>query len=843
MQLDQRGRIVFSTERDAALTNSGTSTTTAAGTRFEYGPFGVLASITDIAGNRSRTTYDRLGRPLERDDADRGHRSYSYTVFGDADETVRAGNERIKYHYDAVGRIGVVESATFGNVTYAWDTAAFGVGKLAGVSDPAGHVTSSYQYDSVGRPIAKSWNIDGAAYTIWRGYDSTGRLETITYPAIGGRPPTAVRYEYGRNGQLLTASDSQTRALFWRWLDSDASGGFSAEQLGNGLTEVRTENPAKPGVLRTIQTLDSQAHALRKLTFDFDAELNLETRTDEIGGTTESFEYTAQNQLKRWTWNGTAGKRVVRWDYDDIGNLTLRAIEAGPGSNVSFKYDQTVAGPHQPSSSSLGGYRYDTKGNQVAAPNRLVTYSAFDLPLTIERADGTGERFWYDDEHRRVRSHDSATGMIVDAIGDLYEYRHAHGSSDGEHRLLIEVDGRPLARRIVQVTGANQSERVEYLHADHLGSIDLVSGADGKIVEVRRYEPYGRRIDPADPARAPSATSDIGFTAQSSIEEVGLVDMKGRFYDPFQARFLTPDPLLQRTERAQSLNRYAYGFHNPLRFRDSTGFAAEDADGGSPDTTYINCGDASLAPDCDAGDEECEKSHVVVGDVPHPPPSTSGAGPSGAPQSTGGSGSNSGRARVNDDGLGGVGIIVGSGVIDWPQSSLPAPIGPGRTDYYGLRQLDYLRRHVLNDPLMTPVFVTGGPRYYLEYGMKYLTRFYYERAPQLGVEGQRWLEGALVNLQRAIEQRRAHNPKGFARLEENTEAFREFAFKTHARAYKAAGIREVGLVDGFKIAITPDFRDVFNWAGLSQIVDVGLYYFNYFVPEFLGLIELGSDPY
>jgi hypothetical protein len=48
--------------------------------------------------------------------------------------------------------------------------------------------------------------------------------------------------------------------------------------------------------------------------------------------------------------------------------------------------------------------------------------------------------------------------------------------------------------------------------------------------------------------------------------------MNGRIYDPKLARFPQADPFVQAITSSQSLNRYSYGFNNPLNGTDPSGY-------------------------------------------------------------------------------------------------------------------------------------------------------------------------------------------------------------------------------------------------------------------------------
>ncbi len=63
-----------------------------------------------------------------------------------------------------------------------------------------------------------------------------------------------------------------------------------------------------------------------------------------------------------------------------------------------------------------------------------------------------------------------------------------------------------------------------------------------------------------------------GYTDHEHLDNVGLIHMNGRVYDPVLGRFLSPDPLVQAPHNTQSYNRYAYVFNNPLSFVDPSGY-------------------------------------------------------------------------------------------------------------------------------------------------------------------------------------------------------------------------------------------------------------------------------
>lgn len=110
---------------------------------------------------------------------------------------------------------------------------------------------------------------------------------------------------------------------------------------------------------------------------------------------------------------------------------------------------------------------------------------------------------------------------------------------------------------------------------DHLGSIDVVTDATGKVVDRRSYDPFGQRRSLPGTNLSPSSNKSprlVGFTGHEDDVELGLVNMKGRMYDPRIGRFLTPDPMVSQPLRSQRWNPYSYVSNRPLSAIDPSGF-------------------------------------------------------------------------------------------------------------------------------------------------------------------------------------------------------------------------------------------------------------------------------
>jgi RHS repeat-associated protein len=109
----------------------------------------------------------------------------------------------------------------------------------------------------------------------------------------------------------------------------------------------------------------------------------------------------------------------------------------------------------------------------------------------------------------------------------------------------------------------NSTGAVQYLHHDQQGSTRLITGSTGKVEGKCSYSPYGT------PSCEGSATAPLGFDAQYTSSDTGLIYMRARTYDPATAQFLSVDPMTALTRTP-----YAYASDNPLDFADAAGLEA-----------------------------------------------------------------------------------------------------------------------------------------------------------------------------------------------------------------------------------------------------------------------------
>ena len=121
-----------------------------------------------------------------------------------------------------------------------------------------------------------------------------------------------------------------------------------------------------------------------------------------------------------------------------------------------------------------------------------------------------------------------------------------------------------------------------------------VTDAGGALEEAFYYEPFGQRTDAQGKPLA-SNPSEVrsGFTGHEHDDDLGLINMRGRIFDPVIRRFLSPDPHVTNPLSGQSYNRYSYVLNNPTNLIDPTGFDFIGQECSGYGTEYTSSADES----------------------------------------------------------------------------------------------------------------------------------------------------------------------------------------------------------------------------------------------------------
>jgi RHS repeat-associated protein len=568
------------------------SVTNAAGTTllYSYDSQGNLTT-TETSGRpdtRISVSYDLLGRKTVMNDPDMGRWTYQYNGYGELIAQANALNQTVTMEYDRLGRMVKrtepegISRWKYGN-TSTYTSANRNIGKLVEVSGPENpNITDpndrfyvkKIDYDALGRPVQTTTRINIApyieqSYATGQEYDGAGRVSSVKYPAVNG-----VRFQvnnhYNSLGYLKRVISPDGSKVYWQAQEMNARGQLEMALLGNGASVQNVYRP-ETGWLDGIMV--DASDLIYHMSYATDEIGNIQSRTDYRQNLTEHFEYDILDQITRSSiTGGTASYTVKNYQYDALGNITFKT---GVGA---YTYGGCNAGPHAVcQTGSTSDYVYNANGSMTSGNGRSVSYTSFNLPYQFQQGSNS-ITFHYGTDRTRVFKTDGIRYTAYIGMSDtgnaLYE-QEVQGSTQ-KHLHFIYAGRQALAVHTVQTGGAVQA-KTQYLHRDHLGSVEAISDEEGNAVAYFSYDAWGnpRNANWTDGGGTNNAPGNLGFTGHEMIPEVGLVHMNGRVYDPVLGKFLSADPMIQFAKDVRSYNRYGYVQNNPLKFTDPTGFLRE----------------------------------------------------------------------------------------------------------------------------------------------------------------------------------------------------------------------------------------------------------------------------
>jgi RHS repeat-associated protein len=580
---------------------------------YEYNALGELVAQQSpnqrAKGLKTSFTYDLLGR-LVRRLGDEYLTEYLYDT-----QTGQAGITD-----QAAGSACLNTAATTGN-----SSAASTVGRLCGTRTSHGVVRAT-TYDSKLRALSETTQVGvtggtGRSFTQSTAYDTRGRPYRATYPS-----GLQVETQFSTLGFVTSVGQVGAAYSYYQAWSVNAWGKVEDGKLGHGVWSRNRYDPLSGRATRSAagtgpNATDTSVQALNVAShqYNWDSLGNLQMRGDEHGdgqgvATGETFLYDPLNRLLQYKVNGHGVSRTVDLQYNALGNI-LSKSDVG-----SYVYPQ----PGQPQPHAVqfirsntwntgynADFRYDAQGNLTGATGspkyRTLRYNSFNLPqggdagAALEGAtDAQGRRStydWaYDDDQLRIReirsnSRGKRTTWYLhpDGAGGLSYELEQDESGTLNHRHFI---GAGSATAMVLMTGEQPTAvaKVEYWHKDHLGSTVAVTVATASGTGLARiiryaYDPFGKRryesgaydangtliadYGGGDPYA--DVGTDRGFTGHEHLDDVGVIHMNGRTYDPLIARFMQGDPVVGDPYDLQTYNGYSYVYNRPLNTVDADG--------------------------------------------------------------------------------------------------------------------------------------------------------------------------------------------------------------------------------------------------------------------------------
>lgn len=553
-------------------------------TWFGYEPFGGLNQTIDPNGNMTTVEYDRQGRKTALHDPDLGHIGYSVDPLGQTWKQVsprqRAAAQASYMVYDLLGRMTARHEPDLES-HWVFDQASKGVGQLNEAYTIAGGLKSydrTHTFDALGRPSQTSLNLSDGGYTSLTSYDIWGRV--ITQPHQR-KADVAKVFDTRYNNYGYLARVERGALVLWKANTQDAAGRPRTVALGNGLTDSVHYND-NTGRLDTATLTTGTATQRLLESYQYDALGNVSNRTQYWGagasqqGYSEDFKYDQLNRL--WT-SQIQGQAALTFLYDAAGNILSKtgtgtgayaypAQGGAQGINANPTQGTNAVRPHAVQSivGVSGTFGYDANGNQTSAPGRSASWTSFDMPQRLVKGGVTSD-FAYGPEHQRARQDRSDGGVVVYAGAQEVETKGVNVTVKTYWPMGIGVE---IENQSTGTTALN------WVHHDRLGSAIAITDQSGVLVESLAYDVWGKRralTTNATPDALDGVIDNKGYTGHEMLDQLDLVHMNGRVYDPLTAKFLSADPLVKDPENGQNYNRYSYVLNNPTNLTDPTGFA------------------------------------------------------------------------------------------------------------------------------------------------------------------------------------------------------------------------------------------------------------------------------
>jgi RHS repeat-associated protein len=552
--------------------------------------------VTDPLGHETKYAYDGDGNLEIETDPEGNKTTYTYNADDQPTKVHEANGDTTETEYDGAGQVVSQTDGDKHTTKYTRNV----LEQVTEVTDPLGRKTSK-EYDAAGNLTSVK---DAAERTTTYKYDPDGRLVEATYS--DGKTPT-VKYEYNGDGDRTKMVDGSGETLYtYDKLDrltesKDGHGDTTGYEYNVGDEQAKITYPNGKSVTRA-----------------YDNDGRLKSVTDWLENTTK-FAYSPDSELSATTYpSGTSDEDAYAYDDSDamsevkmkkstetLASLAYTRDKDGDVTKVNSKDlpgEEKPAFTYDEDSRLTKGegtkYAYDAANNSTTIGEDTYSYNTADELEKSALKTATVATYAYNEVGERTKTtpakgpattygYDQAGNLITvsrpkegetSAIEDSYAYNgEALRTSEtiGASTSYIAWDvaeGLPLilsngAYSFVYGPGGlpveqinNSSGAVTYLHHDQAGSTRLLTGATGTVTGKCTYSAYGT------PTCEGASTTPLGYDAQYTSSDTGLIYMRARVYDPSTAQFLTRDPWVSITGEP-----YSYVGDNPLTFADPTG--------------------------------------------------------------------------------------------------------------------------------------------------------------------------------------------------------------------------------------------------------------------------------
>jgi RHS repeat-associated protein len=525
-------------------------------TTYTYNADNDPIKITQPDGTSTETEYNPESQVIAQTDGDKHTTKYTRNILGQVTEVTDPLGRKTVKEYDKAGNLTSVTDAAGRTTTYAYDAAnqLTGVNYSDGTTSPVkyeydvdgnrtkmvdGTGTTTYHHDQLDRLTETT---DGHGDSVGYEYNLANEQTTITYP--GGKTVTQT---YDNDGRLHSIEDWLANTTTFAY---DPDSDLIATTFPDATGDTDTSDYNDAGEVEGIE-MKKGAEQLASLAYsrDDDGQITSTASKGLPGEDSINDSYDEDNRLTK------AGPTSD--EYDAAGNPT----KLGSSTNAYDEADELESSTGASYTYNEMGQRTKTMPTTGAATS--YSYDQADDLTSVERP-AAGETPAIDDSYGYngdgLRTTETSSGATRYWTWDV-----ANGLplllSDESNSYIYGPDGLPVE----QIASGGT---VTYLHHDQAGSTRLLTGTGGTITGKCAYGAYGA------PTCEGTTTTPVGYDAQYTSPDTGLIYLRNRVYDPSTAQFLTVDPAVAVTR-----SPYNYAGDNPVNRRDPDGLSAEGIEG------------------------------------------------------------------------------------------------------------------------------------------------------------------------------------------------------------------------------------------------------------------------
>ncbi len=521
---------------------------------YAYDPFGNLESVSVGGRELERTTL----------------RSRN----GLADRITYATGEAVRNEYNPEEQLAAQYLITAdGREEKLFENTYDSCGKIARHKDLCSGVTSTYQYDLIGRMVGTDRS-DGMK--LRKVYDEKNRVKGYTYQK--DRVGHEVEFLYGDVekqqkpglGYGIKINDAQKIAYEYDALGRVIRTHNHFSDMNTSTQEYTYVSGKEEGV--TTNLVASVREGNRAESYTYDACGNVETMVERSADGSERkirYYYDALNQLVRE--DNQKQNKTICYTYDVGGNMVRRdeyrytenpVITEAPRKSDTFEY-QTGGWRDQLRFYNGQAITYDAMGNPL---QYLGMQMEWEKGHQLRHITGAGLDMYcmYNDSGKRIRK--TVNGVTTDFYLDGSAILMQTSSDGSRIDFFYDDKGNVFAMKY-------QNEMYFYrknLFGDILGILD----SHGTELVKYEYNSWGKLLNLTDySSNGLGRRNPFRFKGYYYDEELGMYYLNSRYYDPEVGRFISPDTtdILEVQDDLYDKNLYAYCDNNPVMRIDSSG--------------------------------------------------------------------------------------------------------------------------------------------------------------------------------------------------------------------------------------------------------------------------------